>query len=490
MQKNQSLLDRIASSIGYVKKEAPQPAPEWYTASAAVNMYGGIPDPSIYGNQADFYRKLSWVNIAVNLVSYAAASVDYQVKKYVGDKPNPVINHPFERLLRRPNPEQDRFDYFQSIFAYLLLTGNSYIYKVQENETTPPIELWVIPTPNIKPVLSEKLGISHYEYDAGLSKIIKIPKYRIDHLKTFNPNNLFVGLSPVESIGMVAHGDLKMQEWNTNFFAKQNAKIPGALAFKDNIDDAAFNKVKREVQEQWGGTSRFGPMLLRNVGVGVNWIEMGMSQADMEFIGGRNMNRDEIFSVYAPGLLSMISPDSTEASARIGKATFTEYTLYPYLKMVDEKFTNNILPLYGDDLVFEHEDPRVTDNLLRLRQMREYATTHTINETREKYWDDKPLPDEKGNQFASEISSFNSGGDFQFRDRQGGEDTDIRGDATSQEEMKAWRNFEVRHFGKKTKRDFVCEYISIPAENRIRGELRQCNSVDEIKDVFNREIDK
>jgi len=304
------------------------------------------------------------------------------------------------------------------------------------------------------------------------------------HIKTFNPNNIFVGLSPVEAIGTVAHGDLKMQEWNTNFFGKQNAKVPGALGFRDNIDNVTFEKIKREVQESWGGTSRFGPMMLRNVGAGVEWIEMGMSQSDMEFIKGRSMNRDEIFSVYAPGLLSMISPDSTEANARIGKATFTEYTLWPMLQMFAEEMTNKVLPLYSENLVMEYQDIRITDSLIEIRKQREYATVHTIDEIRKKYYDEGPLPNGKGEMLPNEVSSFNTGGDFQFREREGGGDTDVGRDGRTAQELKAWLSFERNRFGKKSKREF--EFINVPnsIQEILKAGVNKCENIDDLDKLY------
>jgi len=480
-----NLLDKLAMGIGYYKKEQ-EPMPEWYLQSAGVNSMGGIPDPSTYGNQADLFRRLSWINIAVNLVSYAAATATYRVKKLEDDKNTDIINHPFEKLLRRPNSEQSQFDFFQNIFGYIMLTGNAYVWLSRESNDQPPLEMWVIPTPYIKPILSEKLGVSHYEYDPGLGKQIKIPKHQIVHLRTFNPNNMFVGLSPVEAVGTVAYGDLKMQEWNTNFFSKQNAKIPGALAFADNLDNVTFDKVKREVQEQWGGTSRFGPMLLRNVGTGVNWVQMGLTQAEMEFISSREMNRDEIFSLYAPGLLSMISPKSTEANARIGKATFTEFTLWPMLQIIDQKFTQNPLPVYGEDLLFIHDDIRVTDKLTELREEDQYAVTHTVDEIRKEYYDDEPIGDERGKLFPAEIKSVGGwGNEDQMTPREHTTSGEVNpANGRESQELKAWFNYEVKRLGKKTKRDFVCDTTPLSVQSIVNRELAYCKDADSLKKLF------
>lgn len=56
-------------------------------------------------------------------------------------------------------------------------------------------------------------------------------------------------------------------------------------------------------------------MLLRGVGQGgVSWVQMGMSQKDMEFLAGRAFNREELYDALAPGLTSSLSKNATQAN--------------------------------------------------------------------------------------------------------------------------------------------------------------------------------
>jgi phage portal protein BeeE len=95
-------------------------------------------------------------------------------------------------------------------------------------------------------------------------------------------------------------------------------------------------------------------MMMRAVGKGgVSWIQMGVSQKDMEFLQGRTFNKEEIFAALAPGLSSMLAVNATEANSKAGKATFNEMTIWPMHQAVAEKFTADILPAYGETLVGE-----------------------------------------------------------------------------------------------------------------------------------------
>jgi hypothetical protein len=148
-------------------------------------------------------------------------------------------------------------------------------------------------------------------------------------------------------------------------------------------------------------------MMLRGVGQGgVNWLQNSVSQSDMEFLEGRKMNREEIYSTLAPGAYSMLDSNSNTASSRTGYAAFNALSIYPMHVMMAEKITNKILPFYpGRPLVGKFEDVRLADRDLELKEQDEYSKTHTIDEIREKYYGDDAMDDERGDLLPSQVTS-------------------------------------------------------------------------------------
>ncbi|MDD5006719.1 MAG: hypothetical protein PHS33_09500, partial [Candidatus Omnitrophica bacterium] len=71
--------------------------------------------------------------------------------------------------------------------------------------------------------------------------------------------------------------------------------------------------------------------------------------------------------------------------------TLIDFKVYPMLKKIGDVITNNIMPDYGENLVCEPEDIRVTDRVLLLKEIEIYSKTHTVDEVREKYYQDKPI---------------------------------------------------------------------------------------------------
>jgi hypothetical protein len=247
------------------------------------------------------------------------------------------------------------------------------------------------------------LYLAGYDYDAGTGEKLRLPVEAVCHFKTFNPLSQFVGLSPIEALATVATSDMSMQTWNANYFGKNNAKLPGALTFAQMIPDAQWEKIQSEFKRQYGGTER-NLLLLRGTGdSAVSWVQMAVSQKDMEFLEGRQATKEETFMMFGV-LPGMMDKNATEANAVASKAVFYELTLWPVLTSVAETITNTILPAYGPKDVLAFDDPRKTDRALELQEQAEYARTHTIDEVRAKYYEDAPIGDERGKLLVAEIA--------------------------------------------------------------------------------------
>jgi HK97 family phage portal protein len=357
--------------------------------------YANLPGLDLPSAQLELYRRLSWVYNAVTITARTAAGTPFGVKKWKGEKKEDIDNHPFEQLLRRPNPLQSRFEFLEALVGFWQLTGNAYIWLNRASESSPPNELWIIPPDKIEPVPDERLFLKGYAYDPGDGKKIPLDVWEICHIKRWHPLNTFVGLSPIEALAVVATGDMAMSRWNANFFDKDHAKPQGGLMFSDRLSDADWEKMKKDVKAEHGGTER-RMMMLRGVGQGgVSWLQMGIPQKDMEFLAGRNFNKEEIYAALAPGLSSMLAVNATEANSVAGKATFDEMTIWPIHCAIAEKITQDILPAYGDGFVGEFEDVRATDRAMELQEQQSAFKVMTIKEVREKYYGLAPLGDDR-----------------------------------------------------------------------------------------------
>ena len=376
--------------------------PGWLQATGEAHQWDLLNTPE---SQARLYAHLSWIQTAIDNVATAAITSALKVKSKKGTDGNAkdIDNHEFEQLLLRPNPSMSRSEFMEATVSFRALAGNAYWWLNRPNEKAKPTEMWIIHPQQLRPVPDGKLFLRGYMYDPGDGNEIPLETWEVVHFKRFNPKNLYIGLSAVEALELVARGDIAAQEWNTNYFAKDNAKLPGALAFSDPIDDDAWFKMKNDIEHTYGGSKR-KLMMLRNAGKGgVQWINMSVSQREMEFLSGRQFNKEEIWSALAPGLVSILDKNATEANAKAGKDTFIEFAVWPHLVRIAEKITNDLMPIYGDNLVCEFEDIRVTDRSMTLAEQNAFSQVHTINEIRAEFYQDPPIADERGDLLIVEL---------------------------------------------------------------------------------------
>ena len=334
-----NIFERVLQRFGYFKTATLDNPAEWLQATGRAERFS-IPHGEMYHEQARLYQCLSWIHIAVKVVSQSAAVVPLGIsKKSEGETVEAIDNHPFEMLLDRPNPLQSRFEFLESTFAYRALTGNAYWFLNRPNENAEPDEFWILPSYKVEPVPDEKMYLKGYLYDPGDGQKIALENCEVAHFKQFHPLNPYVGLSPIEALATVAVGDLEQQKWNTQLFGENNARLPGILAFADPIADQEWEKIKADTADK---ANKRQLMLLRNAGKGgVEWMQAAMSQRDMEFIKGRAFTKQEIMDTYAPGLFAMLSEEANVANARVAKATFNEYCLWPLTPVSSSRWMNS-----------------------------------------------------------------------------------------------------------------------------------------------------
>lgn len=397
-QKQYNILQKEIEAL----KRAREKWESWQLLTAEGERYT-LPDPSVYGNQADLYRTLSWVLLAVDITASAGSLTPFSVARVVSEKePKDIPNHPFEQLLQSPNVMDSRYEFLYATIAFLKLAGNSYWWLNSKDENTPPDEMWIIPPQMIKPVPDKYMYLRGYMYYPGTGAEIFLEPHEIVHFRRFNPASRFVGLSAIESIALVAAGDLGMQKYNTTLFSNNNGRLPSVMTFENMVADPTWEKIKSDTRE---AAKNREMLMLRGVGQGgVQWLQNAVTQREMEFIAGRKFNKEEIMTTIAPGSYTMLSENATQANSVVGRASFNELTVYPMHVALAEKITLSILPRYGGRrIIGRFEDIRTVDKDLKLREQEAFERSHTLEEVREEIYGDDPLGDERDGLLISEL---------------------------------------------------------------------------------------
>lgn len=384
----------------FTKADIPKQTARWLMPESEAEQWV-MPDPATHESQSQLYSMLDYIGAVVDIVTETCIDADFDIVNDSTEKE--IEGHEFEKLLKRPNEFDSRTEFLRGHFSNRKLYGNSYWFLNKANQNATPDELWILSPAKIKPALDGRMGLRGYVYYPGNGAEIPLETWEILHCKSFNPFSRYVGLSAIVSLAVTSYGAKAAKEWNTRLFANNNARLPGIIAFAEYIQDTDWQRMKKEVSD---AASKRNNMMLRGVGKGgVEWMQGGATQKEMEFLAGLNANKQDIYDRLAPGLYSAMQTSALTNGVN-GMILFLRSTIQPLLRELTDKLNSEILPLYGEGISAEYENVVPEDQALRLQEIREYSATHTADEVRQKYWSDGPDPDtERGKLYPGQITA-------------------------------------------------------------------------------------
>ena len=474
--------------------------PDWALSMAERQKYE-FPDYELVERQMGSMQAVSWVAQAVNAIASYVVASELHVRKTVKEDHEEQVAHPFELLLDRPNPDMSKAELMRATIGSKKLAGSAYWWLNAASEKAIPDEIWLIPPDQIRPILDGRMYIAGYEYGTGGKKQV-LPPWQVVHFRNWHPRLPFAGLSDIEALAVTVEGDYKMNKWNLELFAEDNAKFPGVLAFENMIQDPQWKMIQDDFKDEHGGTRRRLRML-RGVGNGgVHWIQTLMSPKDVEFLEGRKFNREEIFGLMAPGLANMMAINATEANATAGRKTLMDMAVWPQLVEIAAKITARILPLYGPNLDCEFDDPRLPDRAMELAEQEAFAKVHTIDEIRSQFYSDDALGDERGMLLPAEVTAGKAGQppapaqpqvaqpvdttptEPQSEDAidEGAADTKAL-ETRRTDELATWRRYALKHGAQKAL-GFNCDDLTPGLETVIKARLAVAITTEEVSAAF------
>ena len=367
------------------------------------NMMGyfgvGTEEAKVYKYQdlaKEGYLKNAIVYRCVNEISKGASAVPLLLKN--GDEI--VEQHPLIDLLNRPNPLQSYSEFFNSLFGYVLLSGNAYILKVGAEQGTPK-ELHQLRPDRMIIKGSGNAIPDRYEYilNGRLQKTYLIDQVNgyseVKHVKLWNPLDDYYGLSPMSAAAVEVDQFNMSSKHNVNLL-QNGARPSGAVIFKPQ-DDAGFAANLSESQRQqlltdlnnrFSGAGNAGrPMLLEG---DFDWKEMGLTPKDMDFHRLKNMAATDIALCFGvPSQLVGVPDAQTYANVSEARLALYEETIIPHLRKIQSDLNEWLVPLYDDRLKLEFDIDSIPALSERKRKTYENVTSAvregimTRNEARE-----------------------------------------------------------------------------------------------------------
>jgi HK97 family phage portal protein len=308
------------------------------------------------------YQCNAIVHRAVRLVAESIGALSFVLYEGAAE----LTTHPLLDLLARPNPRQDGASFLEAVSVHLLLSGNAYLEavgidgearaNVRELYALRPDRMKVVPGPNGWPQAYEYTVAGQtvrFEQSAALPPILQ--------LTLFNPLDDYYGLSPLEAAAVAVDTHNAAAKWNKALL--DNAARPsGALVYDGPegavMSDAQFERLKKELADQYQGTANAGrPLLLEG---GLDWKAMSLTPKDMDFMEAKHSAAREIALAFGvPPMLLAIPGDNTYSNYQEANRVFWRQTVLPLGNRIAAALAQWLAPAFGAGLALAADTDRI-----------------------------------------------------------------------------------------------------------------------------------
>ncbi|MEM8987914.1 MAG: phage portal protein, partial [Pseudomonadota bacterium] len=228
---------------------------------------------------------------------------------------------------------------------FLLAAGNAYLEAVRLDADVR--EIYVLRPDRMKVRPGASGWPDAYEYAVnGKSLVFRNDaegRSPILHLRFFHPTNDHYGFSPLEAAAAAVDVHNASAAWNKSLL--DNAARPsGALVYKGpeaapHLSEEQFERIKAELSDIYQGAANAGrPLLLEG---GLDWKQMSLSPADMDFQNARNASAREIALAFGvPPMLLGIPGDNTYSNYKEANLAFWKQTVLPLVRKTARALEN------------------------------------------------------------------------------------------------------------------------------------------------------
>ena len=366
-------------SIGEDYKQAP--VVQYYgvgSTSASKDKYEDLAE--------DGYIKNAIAFRCVNEIANGASAIKFKLLS--GE--DIIDEHPILTLLDNPNPVSSGTEYFNALYSYLLLCGNSYMIR-SGPEFGEPQELHLLRPDRMRIKGGARSIPEAYEYVLNGRVVERYPvdqdtgRGELKHLKMFHPLDDHYGLSPISAAAVDIDQYNLAGKHNVNLLYN-GARPSGAVVFKPQDDsgmptylsESQRQQLLTDLKNRFSGTSNTGrPMLLEG---DFDWKEMGLSPKDMDFLNLRHVSAKDIALCFGvPSQLIGVPDSQTYSNMAEARLALYEETIIPLMRQVESDLNEWLMPQFDENLRLSYD----YDSIPALTERRRMIWDNVIQGVRE-----------------------------------------------------------------------------------------------------------
>lgn len=251
--------------------------------------------------------------------------------------------HPLNKLFRRPNRWQTRFEFVSYMLTSLCLRGNAFIV-VERDRDANPIELVPIAPDRATIMLTDDGELWYRINSRRLGYGLVVPPDDMIHLKNISMDS-YVGVSPIAIAQDVIGLALATQQHGGILF-RQGGQIGGVISHPGKLSKEASDRIANSWRETHSGVQNAHKAAILEEGM--KFDKIAITNEEAQFIESRR------FSVLEIGRLYGVPPHRL---GELDKATLNniEQQNQQYVDGALKPIAESVEQLFNHHLLFEDE---------------------------------------------------------------------------------------------------------------------------------------
>lgn len=268
-----------------------------------------------------------------------------------------IRKHPFLDFMDRPNP---LYEFTASALwklqnDFLLLKGEGF-FIIERYDNGYPAELWPVPPHWVQ--MTPYQGFPFYRVRVADGSVMDVSVDDMFVMRDLNPLDPYRrGLGQAEAIADEIEIDEYAAKFQKKFF--YNDATPGIFIHMPGAGEDQVNRFLARWKERFQGVrNSHSPAILGGPKEStVTVTKLSDNMKDLDMISGRTFTRDAVMEHFGmPREIMGITQNSNRATAEAARYIYATNVLTPRLMNRQDAINLQLLPVYGEDLVWEYDD--------------------------------------------------------------------------------------------------------------------------------------
>jgi len=249
------------------------------------------------------------------------------------------LQHPLNKLFRRPNRWQTRFEFISYVISSLCLRGNSFVV-VERDRDANPIELVPIAPDRATIMLTDDGELWYRINSRRIGQGILIPPDDMIHLKNISMDG-YVGVSPIAIAQDVIGLALATQQHGGILF-RQGGQIGGVISHPGKLSKEASDRIANSWRETHAGVQNAHKAAILEEGM--KYDKIAITNEEAQFLETRRFQVTDICRLYGvpPHRLGELDK-ATLNNIEQQNQQYVDSALKPIAESIEELFNHHLL---------------------------------------------------------------------------------------------------------------------------------------------------